>query len=166
MRQRQPHAAKLHSPGLRESRIRRAMPRCATASPYSSRYPCVKQTTSATKLSRTAAISTVVLSSRVAGRTRFGSGGGPASAGATRPLRRDCDPRGAVIVRSELDRRGVKMRNLPEELETRVDLLARHRLKALGAETLDRQRIPSRRHRTSRCERPPGVSSGCDARKP
>src|ERR1019366_3965751 len=128
------------SPGFRESRIRRAMPRCATASPYSSTYPRVKHTASATKLSTTAAISTGVLSSRVAGRTTSGSGGGPAAAASYRPRLRVCDPRGAITVRPGLDGREVKMRNLPEQFKPRVNLLARHRLQALGAEALARKR--------------------------
>src|SRR5208283_4552570 len=95
--------------------------------------------------SSTAPITMGNISSRGAGRTSSGSKTGGATHAPARPRPKSRDPRGAVIVRSELarsdlNRRRVKMRDLPEDFKPRVNLRARHRLQPLRAEALARER--------------------------
>src|ERR1035437_1214116 len=86
---------------------------------------------------RTAAIATGSISPRVAGRSSSQSM--TAWGALDRPNLEARGPRKVFGLRSVLDR-GVKMRNLPEEFKPRVNLLTRHRLQALGAEALHRER--------------------------
>src|ERR1039457_4979608 len=90
------------------------------------------------KPSNIAPITTGVISSRGAGRTSSGSN--TAAEITDRPRLKACDPGGAVTVRSGLDGREVKVRNLPEDFKARVNLFARHGLQTLRAEAFDRKR--------------------------
>src|SRR6185437_5429198 len=90
---------------------------------------------SAMKASRTEAMTTVVISSRVGEEIVFGSLAASAAPPRSRPRLR-----GAATAGCGLLRREVKVRDLPKEIEARFDLLARHALQPLGPKALDRER--------------------------